>query len=112
MILGLAHCRSTSIIASTSDDRSAIIWSVNFTTNTTDRLPTLEDWSGACVEARHRVYGHVARVHRALLTHSLLYTAGEDGRVAVWNTHTGQMLDCQQPQVGFENKRILIQNTL
>ena len=53
------------------------------------------------MEVKHRVYGHVARVHRALLTHSLLYTAGEDGRVAVWNTDTGQLLDCQQPQVGF-----------
>ena len=103
VILGLAHCPSTHTIASTSDDRSAIIWSVNFT-NMKGCLPSLEDWRGACVEARHRVYGHVARVHRALLTHSFLYTAGEDGRVAVWNTDTGQLLDCQQPQVEFKNK--------
>ena len=101
MILGLAHCPSTSMIASTSDDRSAIIWSVNFTNTCQGSLPSLEDWRLACVEVKHRVYGHVARVHRALLTHSLLYTAGEDGRVAVWNTDTGQLLDFQQPQVGF-----------
>ena len=101
VILGLAHCPSTSTIASTSDDRSAIIWSVNFTnTGNKGSLVSLEDWRNASVEAKHRVYGHVARVHRALFTHSsFLYTAGEDGRVALWNTHTGQLLDCQQPQV-------------
>ena len=101
VILGLAHCPSTSTIASTSDDRSAIIWSVKFTNTGKGSLPSLEDWRLACVEAKHRVYGHVARVHRALLTHSLLYTAGEDGRVAVWNTDTAQLIDCHQPQVGF-----------
>ena len=103
VILGLAHCASTSTIVSTSDDRSAIIWSVNFTNNIQSSLPSLEDWRDACVEAKHRVYGHVARVHRALLTdHSLLFTAGEDGRVALWCTESGQLIDCQQPQVGLK----------
>ena len=78
VILGLAHCPSTSMIASTSDDRSAIVWSVEFANNKDgnkikdvstsnmikDRLPSLEEWRDAKVEAKHRVYGHVARVHR------------------------------------------------
>ena len=78
VILGLAHCPSTSMIASTSDDRSAIVWSVEFSNNKDsnkiedmstsnmikDMLPSLEEWSKAKVEAKHRVYGHVARVHR------------------------------------------------
>ena len=130
VILGLAHCPSTSMIASTSDDRSAIVWSVEFANNKDsnkieemstsnmikDILPSLEEWSKAKVEAKHRVYGHVARVHRfqsffktaianifhlhrALLTGSLLYTAGEDGRVALWGVDDGQLVECQQPQV-------------
>ena len=78
VILGLAHCPSTSMIASTSDDRSAIVWSVEFANNkdsnkikdmsTSNKiknmLPSLEKWRDAKVEAKHRVYGHVARVHR------------------------------------------------
>ena len=78
VILGLAHCPSTSMIASTSDDRSAIVWSVEFSNNNDnnkikdmstsnkikDMLPSLEEWREAKVEAKHRVYGHVARVHR------------------------------------------------
>ena len=130
VILGLAHCPSTSMIASTSDDRSAILWSVEFANNREsnkikdmstsnmikDRLPSLEEWREARVEAKHRVYGHVARVHRfqvffktvianifhlhrALITASMLYTAGEDGRLALWDVGDGQLVECQQPQV-------------
>ena len=45
------------------------------------------------------VVANIFHFHRALLAASLLYTAGEDGRLALWDVGDGQLVECQQPQV-------------
>ena len=92
VILGLAHCAITHALASCSDDRSVCVWGV-----AGRDLPSLQGWRGAEVSLQHRLYGHLARVHRALFLPSLLYTAGEDGCLALWSLDTGQLVDSGEP---------------
>jgi hypothetical protein len=54
------------ILCTTSDDRSARVWSLAWEEEGESR-PGLARWSTALLTPRHVLYGHVARVFRCQL---------------------------------------------
>ena len=77
VIFSVNYNQETGQICSTSDDRSARVWRVE--------MGPAGGGEGARVELVWTLYGHVARVFRAVLLDKILYTVGEDSRYcACW----------------------------
>lgn len=73
------------ILCSTSDDRSCRVYSVDFESLNQTSVPTLTNWRRAKFTHLHSLFGHEARVWRALILRDSIVTVGEDGRCCVWD---------------------------
>lgn len=65
-------------ILSTSDDRSITLWKI------TGNLSDSEDKT-CQISLKHQMHGHTARVFCGILLSNNLLSAGEDGRVNIWD---------------------------
>ncbi len=85
VIFSVDFCKEKKLICSTSDDRTARLWKVDF--GPEGKM----DFSQATVIPSHVLRGHKVRVFRSLFTSSggRLVTGSEDGVIAVWNPDTG-----------------------
>jgi WD40 repeat protein len=80
VIFSLSWDEALSRLFSSSDDRSVRIWRVSLNDG---------DWAKAEITSEHELYGHVARVWRALPSSGLLVTAGEDSQLVQWDVEQG-----------------------
>lgn len=92
VIFSVNYSSNSQVICSTSDDRSARVYSVIFTSMTKSVNRSITDWSLATITCIHSFYGHQARVFRSLLCDSILVTVGEDGNIISWSLTRGEML--------------------
>ncbi|XP_050428277.1 uncharacterized protein LOC126838155 [Adelges cooleyi] len=73
--------KSNTLLSSTSDDRSIVIWNVE----TSIKYKTLyEHWKNATIAPKYSFYAHKARVWKSiLLTSGSVLSAGEDGQICL-----------------------------
>lgn len=74
VIFAVDYNHRARIICSTSDDRSARLWSVEG-----------ENLIDSKIQPKCTLYGHSARIFRCNISDNYVITGGEDGRVNVWN---------------------------
>ncbi|XP_031333055.1 WD repeat-containing protein 6-like isoform X3 [Photinus pyralis] len=72
--------QKTGIICSTSDDRSAILWSIPNKNLVAELLQPEPK-----IILKYSMYGHTARVFRCLALDERILTAGEDSLINVWD---------------------------
>ena len=92
VIFSVNYSASNQVICSTSDDRSARVYLVNFDNIINSKNVSMTDWSKATITCTHSLYGHVARVFRSLISDHTVVTVGEDGKVISWCLRTGKEL--------------------
>ncbi|XP_033222136.1 WD repeat-containing protein 6 [Belonocnema kinseyi] len=80
----------TNLICSTSDDRTVRLWGMQYEK---EKIPenSLVKWEQVEISLRATMYGHTARVWRAMIKNDTVVSIGEDSQICLWST-TGQFL--------------------
>ncbi|XP_046616157.1 WD repeat-containing protein 6 isoform X1 [Neodiprion virginianus] len=78
----------TSLICSTSDDRTIRLWSVGI--NSSDN--GIQKWKNANISLMTTIFGHTARVWRAAIRKDFVISIGEDSLVCIW-TKRGTLIN-------------------
>ncbi|XP_012255908.2 WD repeat-containing protein 6 [Athalia rosae] len=73
---------ATRLICSTSDDRTIRLWSVEFEKSDCKTL----QWENAVISLRTTMFGHTARIWRALIWRDFVLSIGEDSLICIWTT--------------------------
>ncbi|XP_049805330.1 WD repeat-containing protein 6 isoform X2 [Schistocerca nitens] len=76
VVSSVSYDAETSVICTTSDDRSVKIWKVS--------LNHEEYWETASIQLVCSLYGHTARVWKAVIVNRTVVSVGEDSSVMVW----------------------------
>ncbi|XP_031784570.1 WD repeat-containing protein 6 isoform X2 [Nasonia vitripennis] len=82
VIFSIFYNPTNNLICSTSDDRTVRLWKVS-SENMDDQNPI--NWVNAKISLQTTMYGHLARVWRAVLFKSVIISIGEDSRICFWN---------------------------
>ncbi|OXU24481.1 hypothetical protein TSAR_014047 [Trichomalopsis sarcophagae] len=82
VIFSVFYNPTNNLICSTSDDRTVRLWKVS-SENMDDQNPI--NWVNAKISLQTTMYGHLARVWRAVLFKSVIISIGEDSRICFWN---------------------------
>ncbi|XP_051172215.1 WD repeat-containing protein 6 isoform X2 [Leptopilina boulardi] len=87
----------TNIMCSTSDDRTVRLWSIY------DEMGNINssnvEWSNVQVNLLATMYGHTARVWRAIIKQSTVVSIGEDSQICLWSIN-GKFLNKIQAHNG------------
>ncbi|KAL7289608.1 hypothetical protein TKK_0016464 [Trichogramma kaykai] len=88
VIFSVFYNPMNNIICSTSDDRTVRLWKIsnNFNHNLKDM-----NWSKVEINLQTTMYGHLARVWKAILIKDVIASIGEDSRICFWNL-SGELL--------------------
>uniref|UniRef100_T1JG63 tRNA (34-2'-O)-methyltransferase regulator WDR6 n=1 Tax=Strigamia maritima TaxID=126957 RepID=T1JG63_STRMM len=84
VIFSVAYNACLQLICSTSDDRSVRLWSVVIPSKSGSEL-TSDEWASASINLKSVLYGHTARVWKAIPLGHCLVSAGEDSFLCVWD---------------------------
>ncbi|XP_076239379.1 trafficking protein particle complex subunit 31 isoform X2 [Calliopsis andreniformis] len=82
VIFSVTYDPFTQIICSTSDDRTVRLWRVNC--NKSEEKSYI-DWQKAEIKLVKTMFGHTARVWRAIIKNKTLITIGEDSLMCIWS---------------------------
>ena len=87
VIFSVKYHDESNLICSTSDDRTARLWKV-------EKPSCSASWNEREINPTHVLSnGHTSRVFRCLfLSKSQVITGGEDSKLRLWNTQTGECL--------------------
>nr|XP_050850545.1 WD repeat-containing protein 6 isoform X1 [Vespula vulgaris] len=90
VIFSVIYDPSAYFICSTSDDRTVRLWKVidnNSYSNIDKSLACKNyiDWEKAEVKLVKTMFGHAARVWRAIIRNGVLFTIGEDSLICIWS---------------------------
>nr|KAF7427407.1 hypothetical protein H0235_007101 [Vespula pensylvanica] len=90
VIFSVIYDPSAYFICSTSDDRTVRLWKVvdNNSYSNIDMSLTCKnyiDWEKAEVKLVKTMFGHAARVWRAIIRNGVLFTIGEDSLICIWS---------------------------
>ncbi|KAJ8665194.1 hypothetical protein QAD02_006856 [Eretmocerus hayati] len=87
VIFSVSVCPMNHIICSTSDDRTVRLWSVSCSSATNEDI----NWKNVKIRLETTMYGHLARVWRAIIFKHFILSIGEDSRICTWSL-SGQLL--------------------
>lgn len=76
VVSSVSYNTESSVICSSSDDRSVRIWKVCMNPE--------GSWETASIQLIHSLYGHTARVWKAVALNRIVISVGEDSSVMVW----------------------------
>lgn len=87
VVFSVSYDPLTNIICSTSDDRTVRLWSVyDKEEKKKKKNCNLMDWRDVSVNLLATMYGHTARVWRAIIKKNTVVSIGEDSQICLWST--------------------------
>ena len=86
VVFSVDYNESNGLVCSTSDDRSARLWKVNFEEG------RCCSWETASVDTFMVIRGHSARVFRCKLLEDMVIVGGEDSEINVWSVKSKERL--------------------
>ncbi|XP_015190391.1 PREDICTED: WD repeat-containing protein 6 isoform X2 [Polistes dominula] len=85
VIFSVIYDPNTSFICSTSDDRTVRLWKVIENKSNTLDCQNNIDWKNVEIKLVKTMFGHAARVWRAIIRNDVLFTIGEDSLICIWS---------------------------
>ncbi|KAK2584051.1 hypothetical protein KPH14_006501 [Odynerus spinipes] len=90
VIFSVIYDPSTHFICSTSDDRTVRLWKVIEETSyskmdISSSCKNYVNWEKTKVQLVKTMFGHAARVWRAIIRNGILLTVGEDSSICIWS---------------------------
>ena len=80
----------TNLICSTSDDRTVRLWNIQYEKENISENCNVK-WEKVEIALLATMYGHTARVWRAMIKNDIVVSIGEDSQICLWST-SGQFL--------------------
>ncbi|KOC68853.1 WD repeat-containing protein 6 [Habropoda laboriosa] len=82
VIFSVIYDSATQLICSTSDDRTVRLWKVS---NIESKESNVINWRQANIKLSRTIFGHTARVWKAIIRNEILITIGEDSLMCTWS---------------------------